>query len=67
MLTSCAAGVTVCNIDNGFGAAFAVLRILNSVSAFETQQQTEEMSGERRMKSDQYKHDAQASECTRPL
>lgn len=30
MLTSCAAGVTVCNIDNGFGAAFAALRILQS-------------------------------------
>lgn len=37
MLTSCAAGVTVCNIDNGFGAAFAALRILNSVAAFETE------------------------------
>lgn len=42
MLTSCAAGVTVCNIDNGFGAAFAALRILNAVSAFEAQRQTEE-------------------------
>ena len=30
MLTSCASGVTVCNIDNGFGAAFAALRILRS-------------------------------------
>ncbi len=30
MLTSCAAGVTVCNIDNGFGAAFAAFRILNT-------------------------------------
>jgi NCAIR mutase (PurE)-related protein len=28
MLTSCAAGVTVVNIDNGFGAAFAAARIL---------------------------------------
>ena len=37
MLTSCAAGVTVCNIDNGFGAAFAALRILNSVSDFTAQ------------------------------
>ena len=27
-LASCAAGVTVCNIDNGYGAACAVLRIL---------------------------------------
>ncbi len=30
MLTSCASGVTVCNIDNGFGAAFAAGRILRS-------------------------------------
>ncbi len=30
MLTSCASGVTVCNIDNGFGAAFAVARILRA-------------------------------------
>jgi pyridinium-3,5-biscarboxylic acid mononucleotide synthase len=28
MLTSCASGVTVVNIDNGFGAAFAAARIL---------------------------------------
>lgn len=28
MLTSCASGITVCNIDNGFGAAFAARRIL---------------------------------------
>jgi len=28
MLNSCAAGVTVCNIDNGFGAAAAAFRIL---------------------------------------
>jgi pyridinium-3,5-biscarboxylic acid mononucleotide synthase len=28
MLASCAAGVTVVGIDNGFGAASAVLRIL---------------------------------------
>lgn len=34
MLTSCAAGVTVCNIDNGFGAAFAALRILQSASRY---------------------------------
>lgn len=34
MLTSCAAGVTVCNIDNGFGAAFAALRILQSAPRF---------------------------------
>jgi NCAIR mutase (PurE)-related protein len=30
MLTSCASGVTVCNIDNGFGAAFAAGRILRA-------------------------------------
>ncbi|MGD0675738.1 MAG: nickel pincer cofactor biosynthesis protein LarB [Polyangiaceae bacterium] len=28
MLSSCASGITVCNIDNGFGAAFAAARIL---------------------------------------
>ncbi len=28
MLSSCAAGITVCNIDNGFGAAMAAYRIL---------------------------------------
>jgi NCAIR mutase (PurE)-related protein len=30
MLTSCAAGVVVCNIDNGFGAACAAARILRA-------------------------------------
>ena len=30
MLNSCAAGVTVCNIDNGFGAAVAASRILTA-------------------------------------
>ncbi|MEX2181071.1 MAG: nickel pincer cofactor biosynthesis protein LarB [Gemmatimonadaceae bacterium] len=30
MLNSCAAGVTVCNIDNGFGAAMAATRILEA-------------------------------------
>jgi hypothetical protein len=30
MLNSCAAGVTVCNIDNGFGAAMAAARILEA-------------------------------------
>lgn len=30
MLNSCAAGVTVCNIDNGFGAAIAAARILEA-------------------------------------
>ena len=29
MLSSCASGVTVVGIDNGFGAACAVLRLLN--------------------------------------
>ena len=29
MLNSCAAGVSVVNIDNGFGAAHVALRILN--------------------------------------
>ncbi len=32
MLNSCAAGVTVCNIDNGFGAAVAAARILDTGS-----------------------------------
>jgi NCAIR mutase (PurE)-related protein len=36
MLTSCAAGVTVVNIDNGFGAAMAVLRLVESGRAKET-------------------------------
>ncbi len=30
MLNSCAAGVTVVNIDNGFGAAVAALRLINA-------------------------------------
>jgi pyridinium-3,5-biscarboxylic acid mononucleotide synthase len=30
MLASCAPGVAVCNIDNGYGAACAALRILNA-------------------------------------
>jgi len=30
MLNSCAAGVTVCNIDNGFGAAVSAFRILSA-------------------------------------
>jgi len=30
MLNSCASGVTVVNIDNGFGAAMAVWRLLRS-------------------------------------
>ncbi len=32
MLTSCAAGVTVVNIDNGFGAAYAAARILQRLA-----------------------------------
>lgn len=31
MLTSCASGITVVNIDNGFGAAFAAVRILRAM------------------------------------
>ncbi|MFO0699626.1 MAG: nickel pincer cofactor biosynthesis protein LarB [Nitrospira sp.] len=30
MLTSCASGITVCNVDNGFGAAFAAARIFHA-------------------------------------
>ncbi len=33
MLASCAPGVTVCNIDNGYGAATAALRILHTMKA----------------------------------
>lgn len=32
MLNSCASGITVVNIDNGFGAACAAVRILNSIN-----------------------------------
>ena len=32
MLTSCASGVTVVNIDNGFGAACAAVRIVNQLN-----------------------------------
>ncbi|HEX3776107.1 MAG TPA: nickel pincer cofactor biosynthesis protein LarB [Polyangiaceae bacterium] len=35
MLTSCASGITVVNIDNGFGAAMAVGRILSLKSTME--------------------------------
>jgi hypothetical protein len=31
MLNSCAAGITVVNIDNGFGAAYAALRMYNAI------------------------------------
>lgn len=41
MLTSCAAGVTVCNIDNGFGAAFAALRILQSSPRYQVDARTQ--------------------------
>ena len=34
MLTSCASGITVCNIDNGFGAAFAAARILHTAARY---------------------------------
>ncbi len=33
MLTSCASGITVVNIDNGFGAAMAAFRIINKYQA----------------------------------
>jgi NCAIR mutase (PurE)-related protein len=32
MLSSCAPGLTVVNIDNGYGAACAALRIINAIS-----------------------------------
>ena len=32
MLSSCAPGISVMNIDNGYGAAMAALRIINSIS-----------------------------------
>jgi pyridinium-3,5-biscarboxylic acid mononucleotide synthase len=34
MLNSCASGITVMNIDNGFGAALAAIRILNQCNRF---------------------------------
>lgn len=34
MLTSCASGITVCNIDNGFGAAFAAARIVKTAGRY---------------------------------
>jgi len=37
MLSSCAAGLTVVNIDNGFGAAMAVLRIMYRIQTPERQ------------------------------
>jgi NCAIR mutase (PurE)-related protein len=35
MLTSCASGITVVNIDNGFGAAMAAIRIISGTRAGE--------------------------------
>jgi NCAIR mutase (PurE)-related protein len=35
MLTSCASGVTVVNIDNGFGAAFAALRLAHLTASLQ--------------------------------
>lgn len=40
MLNSCASGLTVVNIDNGFGAAMAALRILSSTVGREKGSQT---------------------------
>lgn len=37
MLNSCAAGITVVNIDNGFGAAYAALRMHNALAARDLQ------------------------------
>ena len=33
MLNSCAAGITVVNIDNGYGAAMAALRMSQSIAS----------------------------------
>jgi pyridinium-3,5-biscarboxylic acid mononucleotide synthase len=33
VLASCAPGITVCNIDNGYGAACAAMRILHAARA----------------------------------
>ena len=40
MLSSCAPGLTVVNIDNGYGAACAALRIINLLEGGHTQNQT---------------------------
>ena len=32
LLVSCAPGITVVNIDNGFGAACAAIRVLNQIN-----------------------------------
>jgi NCAIR mutase (PurE)-related protein len=36
MLTSCASGISVVNIDNGFGAALAVHRMLHALRPSES-------------------------------
>jgi NCAIR mutase (PurE)-related protein len=38
-LVSCASGVTVCNIDNGYGAACAALRVLRSLGRLQERAQ----------------------------
>jgi NCAIR mutase (PurE)-related protein len=52
MLASCAPGLTVVNIDNGYGAAMAALRILNSrsssVGCLPDQRPTDAGAGDRR-------------------
>ncbi len=42
MLNSCAAGVTVVNIDNGFGAAYAALRMHNAMKTVQSENVTKE-------------------------
>ena len=42
MLNSCAAGVTVVNIDNGFGAAYAALRMHNAMKTIQSEHVTKE-------------------------
>jgi NCAIR mutase (PurE)-related protein len=37
MLNSCSAGITVVNIDNGFGAAYAALRMHNAIASHQAQ------------------------------
>lgn len=44
MLTGCAAGVTVVNIDNGFGAAMAVLRLSQTLKARSPSEEVHERS-----------------------
>ena len=40
MLSSCSEGITVVNIDNGFGAACAALRILRQLARYHPREQT---------------------------